>query len=61
MEGLMFDSGETVLYLTEKQRLPDQDELRERCLAPAEVWVLKRRANLPYLGPQRLPAVARAG
>ncbi len=57
----MFDSGETVLYLTEKQRLPDQDELRERCLAPAEVWVLKRRANLPYLGPQRLPAVARAG
>ncbi|MDH3665906.1 MAG: hypothetical protein OEN23_03160 [Paracoccaceae bacterium] len=57
----MFDSSETVLYLTEEQRLPDQDELRERCLQSAEIWVLKRRAKLPYLAPRRLPAVARSG
>lgn len=57
----MFDSSETVVYLTDEKRLPTEDELREHCVASAEIWVLKRRANLPYLGPQRLPAVARAG
>ncbi len=57
----MFDSSETVLYLSDEQRLPGQDELRERCLQTADIWVLKRRAKLPYLAPQRLPAVTRSG
>jgi len=61
MEGSMFDSGRDVVYLTDKKRLPDQDQLRESCLDSAARWVFRRRAYLPYRGPQRLPAVARVG
>lgn len=57
----MFDSSKNVVYLDEDRCLPSQDELKERCLDSAALWVLKRRAKLPYLPPQRLPAVARAG
>ena len=57
----MFDSSKDVVYLTDKKRLPDQDQLRDACLESAALWSLKRRAHLPYLAPRRLPAVARAG
>jgi hypothetical protein len=42
-------------------RCPDPDALKEHCLESASLWVLKRRANLPYLPVRRLPAVARGG
>jgi len=55
----MFDTTTNVVFLEEDRRLPSEDELRDRCLESAALWVLKRRAKLPYLPPQRLPAVAR--
>ena len=57
----MFDTTTNVVFLQEDSRLPSQEELRDRCLESAALWVLKRRAKLPYLPPQRLPAVARGG
>jgi hypothetical protein len=32
---------------------------KEDCLETAALWVLRRRAHLPYLAPQRLPVAAR--
>jgi len=43
----------------EDDKLSDPEALKNRCLDPAQLWVLKRRAHLPYQAPQRLPAVAR--
>ena len=57
----MFDTTTNVVFLQDDDRLPSQDELKDRCLESAALWVLKRRAKLPYLPPQRLPAVARGG
>lgn len=37
------------------------ESLKEQCLHSAALWVLRRRANLPYRAPQRLPVTARAG
>ncbi len=39
----------------------ESDTLRQRCLHPAEIWALRRRANRPQPASRRLPAVARAG
>ncbi len=55
----MFDTSHYVTFLPEDDRLPNQDTLKQHCLDPASLWMLKRRANLPYLPPRRLPAVAR--
>ncbi|MGR3716107.1 MAG: hypothetical protein ACU0B1_05105 [Thermohalobaculum sp.] len=60
MEGMMFDTSQIVTLFTEDDRLPNPDTLKQYCLDPAALWVLKRRANLPYLPPRRLPAVARS-
>lgn len=37
------------------------DTLKQHCLESASLWVLKRRANLPYMRPRCLPVVARGG
>ena len=56
----MFDAAQDRIYfLEQKDRLPNQDTLKLHCLETASLWVMKRRAKLPYLPPQRLPAVAR--
>jgi hypothetical protein len=59
MEDSMFDTSQNVIYFPEDDRLPTPETLKQHCLEPASLWVLKRRANLPYLSPRRLPAVAR--
>jgi hypothetical protein len=61
MEGMMFDTSQNGFYFPEDDRLPNPDTLKQYILDPAALWVLKRRANLPYLPPRRLPAVARGG
>ena len=55
----MFDTSQNVIYLPEDDQLPSPETLKQHCLESASLWVLKRRANLPYLPPQRLPIVAR--
>ena len=57
----MFDTSKNVVFSYDDGRVLTADELKERCLDSAALWVLKRRAKLPYLPPQRLPVVARAG
>ena len=57
----MFDTSQNWTFNTEDDRLPDPDTLKQHCLESTALWVLKRRANLPYLPPRRLPAVARGG
>ena len=59
MEGLMFDTSQNGTFFPEDHSLPNSDTLKKHCLDSASLWVLKRRANLPYRPPQRLPAVAR--
>ncbi len=56
----MFDTSQNDTIFFNDDRLPNPDTLKQHCLEPAAFWVLKRRANLPYLPPQRLPAVARS-
>lgn len=56
----MFDTSKNVVISYDNGRVLTADELKERCLESAALWVLKRRAKLPYLSPQRLPVVARA-
>jgi hypothetical protein len=53
----------TILRLRRREEtdLPGPEALRQRCLHPAALWVLRRRARLPYRAPQRLPVVARIG
>ena len=55
----MFDTSQNVICFTEDDSVPNPDTLKQHCLESASLWVLKRRANLPYRPPQRLPAVAR--
>ncbi len=57
----MFDTSQNGTFYTEDDRLANPDTLKQLCLESASLWVLKRRANLPYLPPRRLPAVARGG
>ena len=57
----MFDTNQNGTFIPEDDRLPNPDTLKQYILEPAALWVLKRRANLPYCPPQRLPAVARGG
>ena len=57
----MFDTSQIVTLFPEDDRLPNPDTLKQHCLESAALWVLKRRANLSYLPPQRLPTVARGG
>ncbi len=57
----MFDASQNDTILFNDDSLPDQDTLKQHCLDPATLWVLKRRANLPYMPPQRLPVVASGG
>ena len=54
----MFDTSQNVAFFPE-DNLPDPELLKQHCLESASLWVLKRRANLPYLPPQRLSTVAR--
>jgi hypothetical protein len=76
MECVMFYTSQTQIHYLKKgilksgilrsgvpdnDGLPDQDTLKQHCLESASLWVLKRRANLPYVPPRRLPAVARGG
>ncbi len=56
----MFDTTQYGTFIPEDDRLPNPDTLKQHCLDPAALWVLKRRANLPYLPPRRLPTVARS-
>ncbi|HSF94967.1 MAG TPA: hypothetical protein VLA52_08055 [Thermohalobaculum sp.] len=45
---------------TARAEEPEPSEIpKEDCLETAALWALRRRANLPYLPPQRLPAIAR--
>ena len=55
----MFDTSQNVYYLPDDNQTPSPETLKQNCLESASLWVLKRRANLPYLPPQRLPKVAR--
>ena len=55
----MYDTSQNIIYITEDDSAPTPETLRQHCLDTASLWVLKRRANLPYLSPRRLPAVAR--
>ncbi len=57
----MFDTSQNGTFPAEDDSLPNPDTLKQHCLDPAALWVLKRRANLPYCPPQRLPAVAHGG
>jgi hypothetical protein len=61
MEDRMFDATDNVICFPENRPPATAETLKEQCLDPAAIWVLKRRAHLPYLPPQRLPAVARGG
>jgi hypothetical protein len=65
MESIMFDTSQndTIFFNDDSLdiSLPNPDTLKQYCLDPAALWVLKRRASLPYCPPQRLPAVARGG
>jgi hypothetical protein len=61
MESMMFYTSQKDIILFSHDRLPGQDTLRDHCLDSAESWVLKRRANLPYLPARRLPAVVGGG
>ena len=54
----MFDTSQNGAFYTEDDNLPNPDTLKQHCLESASLWVLKRRAKLPYLPPRRLPAVA---
>ncbi len=56
----MFDTSQNGIVYPEDDSLPNPDTLKQHCLEPAALWVLKRRANLPYLAPRRLPNVARS-
>ena len=55
----MFDTSQNGTIIPEDDRLPNPDTLKQYCLDPAALWVLKRRAKLPFCPPPRLPAVAR--
>lgn len=55
----MFDTIQNVIFIARPDGPPEVETLRARCLESASLWVLKRRANRPYLPPQRLPVVAR--
>ena len=55
----MFDTCQNVIFFPEDDSVPNPDTLKQHCIESASLWVLKRRANLPYLPPRRLPAVAR--
>jgi hypothetical protein len=60
----MFDTSSNRVVVLQPRRLEDEtlpnpDTLKDHCLDSASLWILKRRANLPYLPPRRLPAVAR--
>ncbi len=57
----MFYTSQNEIFLFSSNRLPGQDTLRDHCLESADSWVLKRRANLPYLPARRLPAVVGGG
>ncbi len=57
----MFDTSQIDTIFFNDDSLPSQDTLKEHCLDSASLWVLKRRANLPHLPPQHLPAVAHGG
>ena len=62
----MFDSVQPRLRLVElvveaEESPAEVDTLRERCLHPADAWVLNRRASRPAPPPCRLPAVAPVG
>ncbi len=57
----MFDNTQYGTFIPEDDSLPNPDTLKQYCLDQAALWVLKRRASLPYCPPQRLPAVARGG
>jgi len=68
MESMMFDTSQsdtafslsdTIIFNTDS--LPTQDTLRDHCLGSADLWVQKRRANMPYLPSRRLPAVVGTG
>ena len=55
----MFDAAQDrICFVDEKDRFPNQDTLKLYCLETS-LWVMKRRAKLPCLPPQRLPVVAR--
>jgi hypothetical protein len=58
---MMFDNSQNVICFPEDDHLPSPETLKQHCLEDASLWVLKRRANLPYLPPQRLPCVTRGG
>ena len=59
----MFDSSQNLLFVPERQvadRVATNPEsLKAMCLDSASLWLLRRRANLRYRAPQRLPEVAR--
>jgi hypothetical protein len=57
----MFDTSQNDTIFFNDDSLPSQDTLKEHCLESASLWVLNRRANLPHLPPQHLPAVANGG
>ena len=56
----MFDATQNGFAYARKDPPHGSDNLKQRCLSSAVLWMLKRRANRPYLGPQRLPVAARA-
>jgi len=53
--------GTLEVGVSDDDHLADPDTLKHQCLESASLWVLKRRANLPYMRPRSLPAVARGG
>jgi hypothetical protein len=59
MEVSMFDTSQNIIFIPEDDSAPTPETLKQQCLDTASLWVLRRRANLPYLPPRRLPAVAR--
>ncbi len=54
-----FSLSDTIVFNLDSP--PNQDTLRDHCLGSADLWVQKRRANLPYRPSQRLPAVVGGG
>ena len=55
----MFDSSLNVIFFPEDTQVLSPETLKQHCIDSTAIWVMKRRANLPYLAPQRLPVVAR--
>jgi hypothetical protein len=54
-----YHSDDLKTGVPEDDSLPNPNTFEQHCLESAARWVLKRRANLPYLPPRRLPAVVR--